>query len=234
MSLLVAFAALLPLHAAPSVSHVWKGGAGRWEDTARWGGAPLNVHDTASIEGDGEVLFSQGDVTLHQLEVGAFHDARSTLVMEGGMLAVPHFIRLGEMTGTSGRLLHRGGDIRTVEIFVGAASVGNGADRHGRGELEVRGGSIVTRHLTLGWGTGSHGRIHIVGSAAQPVLVLDYFWVGIRGPTDGSETEMSYDLDAHGVTPLVVWSPKLTSIVLIDDATARVVRPARGLTRASR
>src|SRR3954470_7132103 len=110
MALLVAFVAPGALQAAPSVLHVWKGGAGHWEETARWGGTPLQAHDTASIEGDGDVQFSQGDVTLHQLEIGAFHDAQGTFAMEGGLLAVPHFIRLGEMTGTSGHLVQRGGD----------------------------------------------------------------------------------------------------------------------------
>jgi pectate lyase len=204
---------------AGQVAHVWKSGAGNWDDVARWGGAPFGPTDAASIEGDGEVLFDHGDVTLNQLEVGSYHKAKSTLIMEGGMLTLPHYLRIGEMTGASGRFIQRGGDIRTVEIFVAAGNVGDGTDRHARGELEIRGGSIVARHLTLGWGMGSTGRIHIVGSAAKPVLVLDYFWIGVRGEAEGtSDTEMAFDIDGGGVTPIEVCNPKSSAVALIDNA----------------
>jgi hypothetical protein len=228
LSRLAALAFILSVPAftqAANVSHVWKSGAGNWDDLARWGGAPFGPTDIASIEGDSEVLFSRGDVTLNQVEVGSYHNAKSTMIMEGGMLTLPHYLRIGEMTGASGRFIQRGGDIRTVEIFVAAGNVGDGADRHARGELEIRGGSIVTRHLTLGWGLGSAGRIHIVGSAARPILVLDYFWVGIRGEADGtSDTDMAFDIDGGGVTPIVVCNPKSSGIALIDTAAKSTCR----------
>jgi hypothetical protein len=210
---------------AGQVSHVWKGGTGNWDELTRWGGTPFGPTDIAAIEGDGEVLFNHGDITLNQVDVGSFHNAKSTMTMEGGMLTLPHYLRIGEMTGASGKFVQRGGDIRTVEIFVAGASVGDGTDRHARGELEIRGGSIVTRHLTLGWGLGSAGRIHIVGSAAKPILVLDYFWVGIRGGAEGtSDTEMAYDIDGGGVTPIVVCNPKSSGIALIDNAAKSTCR----------
>ena len=60
---------------AEHLSHTWKGGAGNWDELSRWGGAPFLATDTATIEGDGQVLFTHGDVTLSYLDVGAFHNA---------------------------------------------------------------------------------------------------------------------------------------------------------------
>ena len=134
------------------------------------------------------MLFNHGDVILNQLDIGSYHNANSSMTMEGGMLTLPKYLRIGEMTGATGKFIQRRGDIRTVEIFVAAANVGDGTDRHAQGELEVRGGSILTRHLTLGWGMGSTraNSYRRLRAAEVPILVLDYFWVGIRGSADGT------------------------------------------------
>ena len=224
LCLLLGSAPLARLHAGQA-SHLWKGGAGNWAERARWDGGEFGADDRGAIEGDGQVAFTQGDVVLHQLDVGSFHAAHSSLTMEGGMLTLPGNLRIGEMTDASGKVVQTGGDIRTVEIFVVGSNPGDGTDRHAHGELEVRGGSIVTRHLTLGWGIGSQGRIHIVGSAAQPILVLDYFWVGVRGQAEGrSETELAYDIDGGGVTPIVCWNPKASPIAFVDTAAKSTCR----------
>jgi hypothetical protein len=59
--------------AAAQVSHVWKEGAGNWDELARWGGVAFGPTDIGAIEGDGQVAFTHGDVTLHELNVGAYH-----------------------------------------------------------------------------------------------------------------------------------------------------------------
>jgi hypothetical protein len=110
-------------------------------------------------------------------------------------------------------------EILALEICVGGASIGSGSDRRATGELEIRGGSLLTRHLTLGWGGGSTARLRIVGSKARPLAVLDYLWVGIRQEgVGGSSVELSYEIDAGGVTPIVVWSKSASAVTLIDHA----------------
>ncbi|MGV3660894.1 MAG: pectate lyase family protein [Prosthecobacter sp.] len=227
--LVVVCAALLACHHATAVSPVWASGDGAWSDAARWGGALPDGTGVASIEGESHVRLSDGDVMLSRLNVGAYHNARSALTMSGGQFTASSLVLLGESAGTSGRLMHTGGDLRALEICVGGANLGPGTTPGTAGELEVRGGSILTRHLTFGWASGSTARLHIVGSKARPIAVLDYLWIGIRGvESPGSAVSFDYDIDAQGVTPIVMWHP--TSMTLIDSASRSTCRLNISLT----
>jgi pectate lyase len=210
---------------ASATSPVWKEGQGNWTDAARWGGTVPEATGIAAIEGNSKVVLSRGDVSVSQLDIGSFHDARASMTMDGGTLTLSKLLRIGEVTGAAGSFIQTGGNIRALEICIAAANLGNGIDRKATGELEVRGGSILTRHLTLGWGAGSTARLHVVGSAAAPVLVLDYLWIGVRQKdAAGSAIELSYDIDAGGVTPIVVWNKEASPVALIDDAARSTCR----------
>lgn len=226
---LVVCFALLSCHDVGAASPVWNSGDGEWSDASRWGGALPDREGAAAIEGESHVSLSSGDVLLSRLNLGAYHNARSALTMNGGQFTASTLVLIGEASGTSGRLVQTGGDLRALEICVGGANLGPGTKPGTAGELEVSGGSILTRHLTFGWATGSTARLHIVGSKARPIAVLDYLWIGIRKvESPGSSVFFDYDIDAHGVTPIVVWQP--TPISLVDSASRSTCRLRISLT----
>ena len=226
---LVVCFALLSCHHVSAASPLWSNGEGEWSDTSRWGGALPDPAGTAAIEGDSQVNLSSGDVMLSRLNLAAYHQARSSLTLSGGQLTASALVLIGEAAGTSGRLVQTGGDLRALEICVGGANLGPGTAPGPVGELEVRGGSLLTRHLTFGWAAGSTARLHIVGSKARPIAVLDYLWIGIRSvPSSGSTVSFDYDIDAQGVTPIVMWQP--SSIALIDSASRSTCRLRISLT----
>lgn len=225
--------ALLSTHCATAAVPLWTSGSGEWTDAPMWGGSLPSPNSTASIEGSGShVHFSEGDVLLSRLNIAAYHQAHSTFTMSGGQLTASNLVLIGEATGTSGHLMQTGGDLRALEICVGAANLGTGSAPGPAGELEVSGGSILTRHLTFGWGTNSTARLHIIGSQARPIAVLDYLWIGIRSAdsSPGSTVSFDYDIDSHGVTPIVVWQP--TPIALIDSGSRSTCRLRIALTAA--
>ena len=178
-----------------------------------------------AIEGNSKVILTGGDVLVSQLDVGSFHDAHAAMTMDGGTLTASKVLRIGEMTGAAGTFIQNSGSIRALEICVGGSNSGNGTDRKATADFEVRGGGILTRHFTLGWGIGSTTRFRVVGSGASPVLVLDYLWIGVRQKdAAGSVIDMSYDIDAGGVTPIVVWNKQASAVALIDDAARSTCR----------
>jgi len=211
-------------HWAPAAP-VLKNGKGEWTDPALWGKTLPDPRNSPSIEGNSEVTLSKGDVMLGGLDVGSFHDGHSSMMMTGGSLTVSKIMRFGEMTGSVGTFTQTGGDLRALEICVGAANVGKDYDRKTRGEMEVSGGSLLTRHLTLGWGGGGAARLRIVGSKARPIAVLDYFWIGVREKgTPGSAIDLEYEMDADGVTPIQHWNKSASSVALIDDVALSTCR----------
>lgn len=210
---------------ADAASPVWKEGQGDWTDAARWGGTLPDPKGIATIEGNSKVSLRRGDVFVSQLDIGSFHDAHASMTMNAGTLTVSKLLRIGESTGSTGSLTQTGGNIRALEICIAAANTGNGTDRKATGELEVRGGGILTRHLTLGWGAGSTARLRMAGSGATPLLVLDYLWIGIRQKdATGGAIELGYDIDAGGVTPIVMWNKAASSVSLIDEAARSTCR----------
>ena len=102
--------------------------------------------------------------------------------------------------------------------------MGIGTDRHANGDVEIRGGSVLTRHLTFGWGAGSTAHLRIVGSKARPVVVLDTLDRRPAKGIAGQRIEMGYEIDAGGVTPIVVWSKAASSVALIDEAARSTCR----------
>ena len=209
---------------ADAASPVWKEGQGEWTDAARWGGTATGPRASVSIEGDSKVADSGRCV--HQpvgyrllSQCSCHHDDG------GGTLTVSKLLRIGETTNAAGRFIQTGGSILALQIIIGGANIGDGTDRNATADFEVRGGGILTRHLSLAWGMGSTARLRMVGSEAAPLLVLDYLWIGSGRKTPRAcAIELSYDIDAGGVTPIVVWNKEASSVALIDEVAKSTCR----------
>lgn len=100
--------------------------------------------------------------------------------------------------------MERGACHAVSAMYLGGANAG--ADRACRGTLRIRGGSFVCRLITLGWGNGSEATLAIEGSTAEAVHVLDYITIGTYKPGPKSTNRISFALDEHGVTPIVIAS----------------------------
>lgn len=186
----------------------WRGGDGNWEDAAKWSGPPATVNSFADINGNSRVTLSSGAVALSRLELGIERNADVSLTMNGGLLMALETIRFGELAGSRGRFVVNGGRVCVTEIGIGGMNEGDGSDRACRGEMEIRGGDVMTRYLALGWGAGSTARLRVVGSKAGSIVALNAVWCSIPTGRVGSTVELAFDVDAGGVTPIVLWNKK--------------------------
>jgi hypothetical protein len=70
---------------------------------------------------------------------------------------------------------------------------------------------VVTKDIALGNSSGGHSTLHIVGSKASPIAVEDYLSIGVYNYLEAekepppSATELIFDIDAEGVTPIFTW-----------------------------
>jgi len=182
----------------------WTAPSGEWQDAASWGGKLPAPKDIADIHGHSTVSLRQGNAVVSRLDLGSNKGDDATFTMDGGSLFALEFLRIGEATGSKGKFVLNGGRLCTTEIGDGGMNNGSGEMPACSGELEIRGGSILTRYLALGWQVGSKARLHVVGSKADSIVVLNYAY--FLGPTDpkGSTIELAFDIDAHGVTPITI------------------------------
>ena len=186
----------------------WHGGDGNWEDAAKWSGPPATANSFAEINGNSRVTLAGGDVALSRLDIGMNKNSDATLTLNGGTLMAMEIIRLGELTGGCGRFILNGGRVCATEIGIGGLNEGDGTDRACRGEMEIHGGDVMTRYLVLGWGAGSTARLRVVGSKADGIVVLNSIQCAIPAGRIGSTSELAFDVDAEGVTPIVLWNKK--------------------------
>ena len=186
----------------------WRGGDGNWEDAAKWSGPLATVNSFAEINGNSHVTLAGGDVALSRLELGVDRNSDGALTMNGGSLMALESIRLGELTGSCGRFIVNGGRICATEIAIGGLNEGDGSDRACHGEMEIRGGDIVTRYLALGYGAGSTARLSVVGSKAGSIVALNSIQCDIPTGRVGNTTELAFDMDAEGVTPIMLRNKK--------------------------
>ena len=67
------------------------------------------------------------------------------------------------------------------------------------------------QNIALGNSSGSHCTLHIVGSKASAIAVEDYLSIGVYNylqvekEPPPSATELIFDIDAEGVTPIFTW-----------------------------
>ena len=81
----------------------------------------------------------------------------------------------------------------------------------GRGIVEIQNGILVTKDIELGLSAGSNCTLRIVGSKASGVLVEDglhvgmYNYLNLEKEPPPSASELIFELDAEGVTPIFTW-----------------------------
>jgi hypothetical protein len=197
---------LIPTSAHGAATVKWKGGDGRWEDASHWGEALPGVMQTAEID-SGRVSLHEGVASVLRLDVAQSSNAEATVTLDGGTLNATEFVRLGELGNSRGRLVINGGRLCTTEIGVGGMNGGATKGTPCDAEMEVRGGTVVTKYLMVGWRTGSTARVRVVGSKAAGFVALNSMEFAITDEKVGSTCELTFEIDAEGVTPLELRNP---------------------------
>jgi pectate lyase len=190
----------------------WKGGFGNWEDSARWGGPLPSRMTEARINGTPEkpsqVILARADVLVSHLSVAEGGDTLASLALDGPSLTVSGSIDVGKYNGSDGRLIIKAGRLFAGTIFL---SGGGGPGMRGRGTVEIRNGSLVTKDIELGVSAGCSSTLRIVGSKASGIVAEDglhigvYNYLNLEKEPPPSATELIFDLDADGVTPIFTW-----------------------------
>jgi hypothetical protein len=190
----------------------WKGGEGNWENAAMWGGTLPSRTAEARINGTKEkpsqVILAHTNPLVTHLTVADGGNSRASLILDGPSLTASAAMDVGKYTGSDGRLVVKSGHLFVGMFFV---SGGGGPGQQGHGGIEIQGGTVVTKRLMLGHSSGSHCTLHIVGSKASGIAVEDYLGIGVYNYLEvekeppPSATELIFDIDAEGVTPIFTW-----------------------------
>ena len=207
---LVAMAAATTMWAGTTVE--WQGGDGDWDETAKWGGTLPWRTVAAQINGTraqpSDVAITRSDVLVNHLGIGAGGNCLASLVLDGRTLTVTAGIDVGKYDGSEGKLAVKAGKLFVNTIFV---SGGGGPGMKGRGTVEIQGGSMVSKLIELGLSSGSYCALRMVGSKASGVMVEDglqigvYNYLSLESNPPPSTTELDFELDADGVTPVFTW-----------------------------
>jgi hypothetical protein len=190
----------------------WKGGGGAWENAAMWGGTLPSRTVEARINGTKEkpsqVILAHTNVLVTRLSVGDGGNSLASLILDGPSLTASGSMDVGKYNGSDGRLVVKSGRLFVGMIFVAG---GGGPGQQGHGTIEIQGGTVVTKRIMLGHSSGSHSTLHIVGSKASGIAVEDYLGIGVYNYLEAekepppSATQLIFDIDAEGVTPIFTW-----------------------------
>ncbi len=168
----------------------WIGGDGIWSNPANWGGAlPFTTCDVA-IHGTAaklsRVTLAHTDVLISHLGVAEGGGSLASLVVDGPSLTVIGTIDVGEYSGSDGRFVLKSGHVFAGTFFL---SGGGGPGQRGRGAVEIRGGSVVTKDIELGVSAGCRSTLRVVGSEASGIFVEDGLHIGVYNlPEPGKGT----------------------------------------------
>ena len=190
----------------------WQGGAGGWEDPSLWGGTLPSRTTEARINGTEEkpsqVVLAHTNVLVSHLSVADGANSLASMVLDGPSLTVSGAMDVGKYNGSNGRFVLKSGRVFVADIFL---SGGGGPGQRGSGTLEIQSGSLITKQLGLGMSAGCHSILRIVGSKASGIVAEDGLSIGVynyllleKEPRP-STTELIFDLDAEGVTPIFTW-----------------------------
>ena len=190
----------------------WKGGSGEWDDPAMWGGTLPSRTTEARLNGTqdkpSQVILAHTNTLVNHLSVGDGGNSLASLILDGPSVTVSGSVDVGKYNGSDGRLVVKSGHLFAGMIYVAG---GGGPGQRGRGTIEIQGGTLVTKDIALGNSSGDHSTLHIVGSKASCVAVEDYLSIGVynylqleKEPSP-SATELIFDIDAEGVTPIFTW-----------------------------
>jgi pectate lyase len=190
----------------------WKGGPGRWEDAAMWGGTIPSGTVEARINGKkdkpSDVALTSTNAFVYHLSIADDGGSAGSLVLDGPSLTVPGTVDVGKYDGSDGRFVIKSGNVFASTIFV---SGGGGPGMRGRGAVEIHSGTLVTKDIELGVSAGCHSTLHIIGSKCPGIAVEDGLHIGVYNylsqekQPPPSAAELIFDLDADGVTPVFTW-----------------------------
>lgn len=190
----------------------WKSGSGNWQDPSSWGGTLPSQTTEARINATREkpvqASLLSGDVLVSHLSVADAGDSQASLVLDGPSLTVSGVIDIGKYDRSDGLLVLKSGHLFAATIFT---SGGGGPGQRGRGTIEIHGGTLVTKDIELGVSAGCHSTLHIIGSKTSGIVAEDGLHIGVYNylklekEPPPSSTEVIFDLDAQGVTPIFTW-----------------------------
>jgi pectate lyase len=190
----------------------WKGGGGAWENAAMWSGTLPSRTEAAQINGTqdkpSQVILAHTNVLVNHLSVADGGNSRASLILDGPSLTVSASMDVGKYNGSNGRFVVKSGHLFAANIFVVG---GGGPGQRGRGTIEIQGDTVVTKTIMLGNSSGGHSTLHIVGSKASGIAVEDGLYIGVYNYLElekeppPSASELIFDIDAEGVTPIFTW-----------------------------
>lgn len=190
----------------------WQGGDGSWNESAKWGGGLPSRTFEARINGThtkpSQVAVTLSDVLVNHLSIADGGNSMASLVLDGPTLAVTAGMDVGKYDGSEGKLTIKSGKLFINTIFV---SGGGGPGMKGRGTVEIQDGCVVSKLIELGLSSGSECTLRIVGSKATGVMVEDglqigvYNYLSLETNPPPSRTELDFELDSQGVTPIFTW-----------------------------
>ncbi len=195
-----------------AVTCEWIGTRGNWDNPTNWNG-PLpsrtsNVIISSTKTTPTEVTLSGRDVLVNHLGIAEGGDSQSSFVLDGPSLTVIDTVDIGKYNGSKGRMLVKSGHVLAGTIFL---SGGGGPGQRGEGTLEIEGGTLVTKNIQLGASAGSRCRLRMVGSKASGIIAEDglligvYNYLQVEKEPPPSETDLEFNLDAEGVSPIFAW-----------------------------
>ena len=182
------------------------------------GTGALNVH------ADGKVDIRSAPSADAALIVG--HAATGVVTQTGGLVTGDGSAQIGVNAGGSGQYLISGGSLATASDGSGALQIGHNG---GSGLVRVQGTASLSHGAEAyvgSTGTGSTGRLELIGSAAS-------VQIGQLENAAGSVSEtIRWEADASGVTPLVVTGagPLTSNRVQLQDPTEVAANTGSGAT----
>ena len=190
----------------------WKGGAGDWDDAAMWSGAIPSRTSEVGINGTKEkpsqVTLARGNGLVSHVSVADGGNSLASLVLDGPSLTVIGTFDVGKYDGSDGRFVMKSGNAFVGTIFL---SGGGGPGQRGRGTVEIQGGTLVTKDIELGVSAGCNSTLRIVGSKPSGIVAEDglhigvYNYLSLEKEPPPSVSELIFDVDAEGVTPIFAW-----------------------------
>ena len=201
---LLALALLVPsAHAVCT----WSNGDGSWTDAARWKNGIPDAENVADLRGHSRITVPPGSHDVGTLLVGLGSKDDVTLDIQGDMIVRQSHVQIAENgRGKAAVQLSAGALQCPGDVNVGAANSEPG--RECEGTLRLAGGDFLCRIVTLGWGLGAKATLIVDGSKPSSIYVLDYVTLGAYHEGKPSHSQIVFNIDGQGVTPIIIGSKK--------------------------
>ncbi len=193
-----------------------------WTNAKDWSHGLPSVSTEASIRKVSDVTIAHGNFTVARLDVGteSGDDVRASL--DGGHLLIRQdSLIVGERTGSNAEFDLNSGVVESVmDVFVGGATGSAGRMNHSL--LRIRGGRLTGLSLTIGEGLGSNSTVAIIGSSPLSISALEFVAMHADSDPGGppAVATLSFTLDAHGVTPIII-SSRFGGLRIDHDSSSR-------------